>query len=68
MKKERQMERQKKEMEDKLSQIKISETKDRKKLIEERKTVNLFKVILIFERHFYLIRGILQWWSMRKYI
>ena len=39
--KERQMERQKKEMEDKISQIKISERKDRKKLIEERKTVNL---------------------------
>ena len=42
MEKERQMERQKKEMEDKISQIKISEREERKKLIEERKTVNLY--------------------------
>ena len=40
MEKERQMERQKKEMEDKISQIKISERENMKKHIEERKTVN----------------------------
>ena len=37
----KEMEKQKKEMEDKIFQIKISEREDRKKLIEEGKTVSM---------------------------
>ena len=48
MEKEREVKRQEKGMEVKISQIKTPERKDRKELIEERKTVSFCQVILIF--------------------